>query len=415
MEDKRFAILIDTDNISAKYISAIMDEMTKHGIVTYRRAYGDWTSTQAKGWKNKLMENSITPMQQFCNTVGKNATDSTLIIDAMDILYTGNVDGFCIVSSDGDFTRLASRLRESGMLVVGMGEEKTPRSFRTACSQFTVLENLIDEDDLQDEQESSKGAAQGSAASSGKNGKNKKAAAKAEAKESTSISKEVIESAIINIITENENKDKETGLGEIGSRLLNKYPDFDVRNYGYSLLSRFLEEIPSLQLVKNNTRVNVEIRENRESEEEITDYIRAAVKKAGSKGMRVSELSNVVHGKYKRFKPKNYGYSQFTKFLQAIPELELYGDINARKVRIAEKKEGAVEKQENAVERPESAVEKQGSTVEEQENTVERPESAVEKQEDTAERTESTVEKQEDVRGEDDRIWKYETGNTIYW
>ena len=315
MEDKRFAILIDTDNISSKYISAIMDEMTKHGIVTYRRAYGDWTSTHAKGWKTKLVENSITPMQQFSNTVGKNATDSTLIIDAMDILYTGNVDGFCIVSSDGDFTRLAIRLRESGMAVVGMGEEKTPRSFRTACSQFTVLENLIDED----------------------SSKNKKTADKnsSDEKESTSISKEVIESAIINIITENENKDKETGLGEIGSRLLNKYPDFDVRNYGYSLLSRFLEEIPSLKLVKNNTRVNVELRDDIESEEEIIDYIKSLVRENGKKGIRVNELSNNVHQKYVRFKPKNYGYSQFTKFLQAIPELELYGDINAKKVRFA--------------------------------------------------------------------------------
>lgn len=305
MDDMRFAILIDTDNISSKYISAIMDEMTKHGIVTYRRAYGDWTSTQAKGWKTKLVENSITPMQQFSNTVGKNATDSTLIIDAMDILYTGNVDGFCIVSSDGDFTRLAIRLRESGMMVVGMGEEKTPRSFRTACSQFTVLENLIDEDD----------------------------------EESTSISKEVIESAIINIITENENRDKETGLGEIGSRLLNKYPDFDVRNYGYSLLSRFLEEIPSLKLVKSNTRVNVELKSNSESKEEITDYITSVVKDKGKKGIGVNELSNNVHQKYVRFKPKNYGYSQFTKFLQAIPELEIYGDLNDRKVRLGEEKE----------------------------------------------------------------------------
>ena len=301
MDDMRYAILIDTDNISSKYISAIMDEMTKHGIVTYRRAYGDWTSTHAKGWKTKLVENSITPMQQFSNTVGKNATDSTLIIDAMDILYTGNVDGFCIVSSDGDFTRLAIRLRESGMSVIGMGEEKTPRSFRTACSQFTVLENLIDEDD----------------------------------EEPISIGKEVIESAIINIITENENKDKETGLGEIGSRLLNKYPDFDVRNYGYSLLSRFLEEIPSLKLVKNNTRVNVELRSNSESKEEITAYITSVVKEKGNKGIGVNELSNNVHQKYVRFKPKNYGYSQFTKFLQAIPELELYGDINARNVRFA--------------------------------------------------------------------------------
>lgn len=334
MENKRFAILIDTDNISAKYISAIMDEMTKHGIVTYRRAYGDWTSTQARGWKSKLMENSITPMQQFSNTVGKNATDSTLIIDAMDILYTGNVDGFCIVSSDGDFTRLAIRLRESGMAVVGMGEEKTPRSFRTACSQFTVLENLIDEEE-DEEQEAIKDTVKMAGGSSGKSGKNRKAAAKSsteEEKESTSISKEVIESAIINIITENENKDKETGLGEIGSRLLNKYPDFDVRNYGYSLLSRFLEEIPSLELVKNNTRINVELKANRETEEEITDYIKLLVKEKGRAGMRVNELSNSVHRKYSRFKPKNYGYSQFTKFLQAIPELEIYGDMNAKKV-----------------------------------------------------------------------------------
>lgn len=341
MEDKRFAILIDTDNISSKYIAAIMDEMTKHGIVTYRRAYGDWTSTQAKSWKNKLMENSITPMQQFCNTVGKNATDSTLIIDAMDILYTGNVDGFCIVSSDGDFTRLASRLRESGMLVVGMGEDKTPRSFRTACSQFTVLENLIDEDeeDLQEEgAETAKGVRKETA---GKSGKGKKTAAKSSAgeKESSSISKEVIESAIISIITENENKDKETGLGEIGSRLLNKYPDFDVRNYGYSLLSRFLEEIPSLKLVKNNTRINVELKANQESEEEVTTYIRQTVSEKGSKGMRVSELSNIVHRKYAGFKPKNYGYSQFTKFLQAIPELEIYGDVNSRKVRAAQEEQ----------------------------------------------------------------------------
>ena len=342
MEDKRFAILIDTDNISSKYISAIMDEMTKHGIVTYRRAYGDWTSTQAKGWKNKLMENSITPMQQFSNTVGKNATDSTLIIDAMDILYTGNVDGFCIVSSDGDFTRLAIRLRESGMSVVGMGEEKTPRSFRTACSQFTVLENLIDEDDeelQEDTQEAASESAHGTSRGLSGKTKGKKAVARkaAEEKESTSISKEVIESAIINIITENENK--ETGLGEIGSRLLNKYPDFDVRNYGYSLLSRFLEEIPSLKLVKNNTRINVELKENRESEEEITDYIKTLVKLTGRKGMRVNELSNSVHRKYAGFQPKNYGYSQFTKFLQAIPDLELYGDVNARKVRFGEEQQ----------------------------------------------------------------------------
>ncbi len=328
MEDKKFAILIDSDNISSKYISAIMDEMTKHGIATYRRIYGDWTSTHAKSWKDKLLEHSLTPIQQFPNTVGKNATDSTLIIDAMDILYAGNVDGFCIVSSDGDFTRLAGRLRESGMIVVGMGEEKTPRPFRTACSQFTVLENLIDADqEMQEEELLPETAGE-------KNGKTKKNQAKnnAGAKESTVISKEVIESAIINIITENENRDKETGLAEIGSRLINKYPDFDTRNYGYSLLSRFLEEVPSLELIKTENRgINVRIKANVESKDEITSYMKQLVKKQGAKGMGVNELSNKVHQKYTRFNIKDYGYSQFTKFLQTIPELEIYEDGSNRK------------------------------------------------------------------------------------
>ena len=147
MEEKRFALLIDADNISAKYIAAIIDEMTKYGSITYKRLYSDWTNNQTVKWKKELLEYSITPIQQFSNTVGKNATDSALIIDAMDILYTNSVEGFCIVSSDSDFTRLAARLRESGMEVIGMGEEKTPRSFRSACNVFTTLENLLDQDD----------------------------------------------------------------------------------------------------------------------------------------------------------------------------------------------------------------------------------------------------------------------------
>ena len=217
MEDKRYAVLIDSDNISSKYISDILDEMTKYGVITYKRIYGDWTSTQANKWKKELMENSITPIQQFRNTVGKNATDSTLIIDAMDILYTNNVDGFCIVSSDGDFTRLASRLRESGMDVIGMGENKTPRSFRAACSVFTDLE-LLREQAHEDEPDS-------------KHVKKKAS--------NNIIKQSKIENAIIEIIQENDNKGKQTGLGEIGSRLQKKYSDFDVRNYGYSSLSTF--------------------------------------------------------------------------------------------------------------------------------------------------------------------------------
>ena len=172
MENKRFALLIDADNISARYIGDILEELSTYGITTYKRIYGDWTSTQATKWKGELLENSVIPVQQFSNTVGKNATDSTLIIDAMDILYTGNVEGFCIVSSDSDFTRLASRLRESGMEVIGMGEEKTPRSFRVACTRFVNLENLGNQDeesqDLLKDKDNSIGGACRSGKSAGK-------------------------------------------------------------------------------------------------------------------------------------------------------------------------------------------------------------------------------------------------------
>lgn len=153
MSDKRFALLIDSDNISAKYIDSILDEMTRHGVATYRRIYGDFTDYHMNKWKSELAERSITPIQQFRNTTGKNATDSALIIDAMDILYAGNVEGFCIVSSDGDFTRLASRLRESGMEVIGMGESKTPKSFRGACSVFTNIELLLEGDKEENKKE----------------------------------------------------------------------------------------------------------------------------------------------------------------------------------------------------------------------------------------------------------------------
>ena len=143
--EKRFALIIDADNVSAKYIKPITDELSKYGTITYKRIYGDWTSTLHAKWKDALLENSITPIQQFSYTTGKNATDSAMIIDAMDIMYTGSVEGFCIISSDSDFTRLASRIRESGLTVIGMGEKKTPVPFRKACDIFTTLELLVGE------------------------------------------------------------------------------------------------------------------------------------------------------------------------------------------------------------------------------------------------------------------------------
>ena len=131
MENMKFAVLIDCENISYRYVDIIMDELAKEGTITYRRIYGDWSDSKTRGWKEKLLENSIIPIQSFPYTSGKNSTDTTMVIDAMDILYTGKVDGFCLVSSDCDFTRLASRLKEAGMKVIGMGEQKTPPAFVT--------------------------------------------------------------------------------------------------------------------------------------------------------------------------------------------------------------------------------------------------------------------------------------------
>ncbi|HXS35644.1 MAG TPA: NYN domain-containing protein, partial [Flavipsychrobacter sp.] len=140
--DLRFAVLIDADNVPSVNVKGIMEEIAKYGTPTFKRIYGDWTKPHVSGWKNVLLENAITPIQQYSYTTGKNATDSAMIIDAMDILYSGRVDGFCIVSSDSDFTRLALRLREAGMKVIGMGQKKTPAPFIVACDKFIYLEIL---------------------------------------------------------------------------------------------------------------------------------------------------------------------------------------------------------------------------------------------------------------------------------
>ena len=308
MDNTKFALLIDADNISARYIDGILDEIAKYGTATYKRIYGDWTNTQASKWKDELLGHSIVPIQQFSNTTGKNATDSTLIIDAMDILYGGKVDGFCIVSSDSDFTRLASRLRESGMTVIGMGEEKTPQSFRNACTRFTVLENLLDAE--------TKDAAGDTA-----NGSANQAA---------------IEATIADIITENTDRGKATGLGEIGSRLSNKYPDFDVRNFGYSFLSKYLEEIPRFKLIKNGTTILVSLADNSRSQNEVTTFIEKAVR-ANKRGIGLSELSNMVHREFPDFNLKDYGYSQFYKFVQSIPQLAVKEEGMNRKRAVVKK------------------------------------------------------------------------------
>lgn len=210
MEDKKFAILIDADNIGSQYIKVIIDEATKEGIITYKRIYGDWTKPNLSSWKEVLLEYSINPMQQYAYTTGKNSTDSAMIIDAMDILYTGNVDGFCIVSSDSDFTKLAARLKESGKVVIGMGKEQTPKPFVSACTKFKYIDILAG-----DKEEKKAGKT------------------KTQKAEKSTLTKETeIKNSIRTIIDENSDADGWVLASTVGTLMQNKYPDFDCRNYG---------------------------------------------------------------------------------------------------------------------------------------------------------------------------------------
>ena len=237
MEDKRYAVLIDSDNISSKYISDILDEMTKYGVITYKRIYGDWTSTQANKWKKELMENSITPIQQFRNTVGKNATDSTLIIDAMDILYSGKVSGFCLVSSDSDFTKLAMRLKEAGMMVIGMGEEKTPKSFVNACENFKYLDLLYNKEEAEEKQRTATTR------------RNTNASSEKDAGDNDNLPKlSDIEKEVISIIRSNAEENGWINISELGINLSKRIPGFDPRNYQCSKLSTFLKKFRSIEL-----------------------------------------------------------------------------------------------------------------------------------------------------------------------
>lgn len=233
--DKKIAVLIDADNVSDKYIKYILDEVSNHGIPTYKRIYGDWTKPQLASWKTVLLNYSITPIQQYSYTTGKNATDAALIIDAMDILYSHNVDAFCIVSSDSDFTRLAARLREAGMYVIGMGEKKTPMPFIAACEKFKYLEVL---------------------ASITTNSHEVNALPRLEKHETSKDGMATIEDlidSIRTIITESSDEDGWAFLGEVGKRLNKRFPDFDTRNYGHTKLTPLISSLKQFEIQPRKT------------------------------------------------------------------------------------------------------------------------------------------------------------------
>ncbi|MEX0637011.1 MAG: NYN domain-containing protein [Ferruginibacter sp.] len=225
----KLAVLIDADNVPYSNVKGMLEEIARYGIPTFKRIYGDWTKPTLSGWKTVLLQNAITPIQQYSYTSGKNSSDSALIIDAMDILYTGNVDGFCIVSSDSDFTRLATRLREAGKKVFGIGEQKTPSAFIAACNKFIFIEILQKEN--KDE---------APVKSTQKKTSSKKV-------DITSLNHS-LQKLVINSINDLAEEDGWVFLSTLGNHIIKKEPSFDPRNYGFKKLVDIIRNIPGIEI-----------------------------------------------------------------------------------------------------------------------------------------------------------------------
>ncbi|MCW1887081.1 NYN domain-containing protein [Luteolibacter flavescens] len=230
---KPLAVLIDADNAQAAVIAAVLTEIAAYGTASVKRIYGNWTSDQLKGWKGPLLEHSIQPIQQFSYTTGKNATDSAMIIDAMDLLYTGRFSGFCLVTSDSDFTRLAARIREQGLLVLGFGEKKTPKPFVAACDKFIYTEVLQTASDT----------------AAGNEVKSKKTGAE------LGKDRKLVQQILTAIDSATGEESEWASLGLVGTHLSKLMPDFDSRNYGYGKLSELLEAIGSFELSRKDKHV----------------------------------------------------------------------------------------------------------------------------------------------------------------
>lgn len=224
-ENINLAVLIDGDNIPSAHVKEMMEEIAKYGNPTIKRIYGDWTTPNLSKWKSLLLENAITPIQQYAYTSGKNATDSAMIIDAMDILYSGKVNGFCLVSSDSDFTRLATRLREAGMQVIGIGEKKTPNPFIVACDKFIYIEILKQKVESID---------------NGKEAKDIKDAVDKITKKEVKL--------ISTTIAAVSDDDGWAFMGDVGSLLQKKRPNFDSRNYGFEKLTPLIKSIGKFEI-----------------------------------------------------------------------------------------------------------------------------------------------------------------------
>ena len=248
LNNLRLAVLIDADNAPRDCMKSVMEELAVYGTPTIKRIYGDWTSPNVGGWKTSLLQNAVTPIQQYGYTTGKNSTDSAMIIDAMDILYGGSVDGFVLVSSDSDFTRLAIRLREAGMYVIGIGERKTPAPFIVACDKFIYIE-VIRERLKSATQEKKTAAKKKAAEKTAEKPAEKAAEKKAEPKKAASsrVPDEIVE-LIADSVSDLADEDGYADMSNLGNLIIKKRPDFDPRNFGFKKLSSMMKYLPRFEV-----------------------------------------------------------------------------------------------------------------------------------------------------------------------
>lgn len=295
---EKTALLIDSDNISAKYIKIIVDELTlNNGTISIKRAYGDWTSDILKPWKEILLEYAITPQQQFSYSKGKNSTDSAMIIDAMDLLYTQEIDTFCLATSDCDFTKIATRLRESGKKVIGMGESKTNQSFIAACNEFKYIDLLYNSESTA---ESNNDVIEVSSASV--------------------TQREKIKAFLQDLLINNNS----IQLGFAKQQLQQKFSDFDERNYGYSKFSTFVSSFSDFSIdVKQN---NISLADKGSNADEITNFVIKSITGKKKKNYTSAEIQNIIAKNYKDFKLKNLGYSNMKSYLKSINNINISSD-----------------------------------------------------------------------------------------
>jgi len=263
IKDLRLAVLIDADNVPYSNIKEMLEEIAKYGTPTFKRIYADWTKPTVSGWKGVLLESAITPVQQYSYTSGKNATDSAMIIDAMDILYSGRVDGFCIVSSDSDFTRLAIRLREAGMKVFGIGQKKTPVPFISACDKFIYIEILKAAEEASKpvpKKTRTRKTAKSKAAAAPEVVETPEASEPPESSQRTPAPIEKIDKDLIKLISDSVNAlaDEEgwAFLGDLGNLILKRQPDFDSRNYGFKKLVPLIKSLDQFEINERGTGKN---------------------------------------------------------------------------------------------------------------------------------------------------------------